>query len=492
VLEIDQIQDPEKLRRVAVLLDRTVDQLQEKVKVLTFEIARLRGETMAQADFSFPQAALEKALNGPAEKTEKKTSQRPAQPGHGPSQQPNLPLVEQVHELPEAERGCSACGGTLDPLEGQYEESEEITVTERSYTLLVHRRQKYRCRCNGCIATAPGPLKLIPGGRYSLDFAVHVAVGKYADHLPLERQVLMMAREDLQVTSQSLWDQIEAAARVLRPTYEAIGAWLKAQSLLHADESGWLQIGDTGKPNWTAWLLCNSKAIWIRIASSKSEAEGRRLLDGYRGTVVADGYQVYKQLARGRDPDSPGYHLAHCWAHVLRKFRDDVPDKDSRRGWILERISALYKTEDEIALLAEAEEDPMLHLTLRQERAGPILEEIRGWAYAQGGLRRDEFGKALAYTLRHWDGLARFLEDSGVPLDNNPAERALRDLVVGRKNHYGSHSQRGAEVSALFYTLIGTAKLCKLDPSTYLREAITAALKTPGAVTLPSQLLSAN
>ncbi|HEV7670566.1 MAG TPA: IS66 family transposase [Thermoanaerobaculia bacterium] len=487
MLKIDRIQDPEQLRRVAVLLDRTVDQLQDRVKEQAFEIARLRGETMIQVDFSFPQAALQKALDGPAETPEKKTSRRPDQPGHGPSPQANLPLVEQVHELPQDERGCSACGGTLDPMEGQYEESEEITVTERSYTLVIHRRQKYRCRCNGCVATAPGPLKLIPGGRYSLDFAVHVAVQKYADHLPLERQVKMMAREGLQVTSQALWDQIEAAGRVLRPTYEAIGAWLMAQPLLHADEGGWLQIGDTGKPKWTAWLLCNPQAAWIRIARSKSEAEGRRLFDGYQGTVVADGYQVYKQLARGRDPDTPGYHLAHCWAHVLRKFRDDVPD-DPKRTWILERIGALYKIEKVIAL--EAGEDSALHLTLRKERAEPITQEIRTWALAQGGLRRGEFGKALAYTLRHWDGLTRFLEDSAVPLDNNPAERALRDLVLGRKNHYGSHSQRGADVAALFYTLIGTAKLCGLKPEKYLREAIMAALKTPGAVTLPSQLLS--
>ncbi len=486
MLKIDQIEDPEKLRRVAVLLDRTVDQLQERVKDLAFENARLRGETMAQVDFSFSLAAVQKALDGPAEKPEKKTSRRPDQPGHGPHPQTSLPSVEQVHELPEAERGCSACGGTLDPMAGQYEESEEITVTERSYTLVLHRRQKYRCRCNGCVATAPGPLKLIPGGRYSRDFAAHVAVSKYADHLPLERQVEIMARHDLKVTSQSLWDQIEAAARVLKPTYEAIGAWLMSQSLLHADESGWLQIGDTGKPKWTAWVVCNPKATWFRIASSKSEAEGRRLFEGYRGTVVADGYQVYKQLARGRGPDTPGYHLAHCWAHVLRKFRDDVPD-DSRRSWILERIGALYKTEDEIVALG-AGENPMLHITLRQERAEPILEEIRLWAYGQGGLRRGEFGKALTYMLRHWDGLTRFLEDSAVPLDNNPAERALRDLVVGRKNHYGSHSQRGAEVSALFYTLIGTAKLSGLKPDEYLREAITAALRTPGAVTLPSQL----
>jgi transposase len=479
VLKIDQIQDPERLRRVALLLDRAVDRLQERVKDLAFENARLRGESMAQVDFSFPLAALQKALEEPALETSRR---RPDQPGHGPHPQTNLPAAEQIHELPQEARSCSACGGTLDPMPGQYEESEEVTVTERSYTLVIHRRQKYRCRCNGCVATAPGPLKLIAGGRYSLDFAAHVAVQKYADHLPLERQVQIMARHGLEVTSQSLWDQIEAAAQVLQPTYEGIGAWLMAQPLLHADESGWSQAGDRDKPKWTAWVICHPRASWFRIARAKSEAEGRRLFADYRGTVVADGYQVYKQLARGPDPATAGYRLAHCWAHVLRKFRDEVPE-EPRRNWILERIGALYRTEREIAL--EAGEDAALHRALRKEHAQPITLQIRSWALEQGGLRRGEFGKALSYLLGHWDGLTRFLEDPAVPLDNNLAERALRGLVVGRKNHYGSRSQRGADVSALFYSLIGTAKLCNLDPGAYLRDAITAALKTPGAVTLP-------
>jgi hypothetical protein len=61
------------------------------------------------------------------------------------------------------------------------------------------------------------------------------------------------------------------------------------------------------------------------------------------------------------------------------------------------------------------------------------------------------------------------LEDAIVPLGNNPAERALRGLVVGRKNHYGSRSQRGSQVSPLFYSLIGTARSCGADPAGYLR-----------------------
>ncbi len=84
-----------------------------------------------------------------------------------------------------------------------------------------------------------------------------------------------------------------------------------------------------------------------------------------------------------------------------------------------------------------------------------------------------------------WAGLTRFLNDPLIPLDNNPVERALRGLVVGRKNHYGSRSSRGCEVAALFYSLIETAKLCGVEPKSYLLRATSRALEHPGAVTLP-------
>ena len=85
---------------------------------------------------------------------------------------------------------------------GQFEESEEIDSLERQFVLVRHKRKKYRCRCGGCVETAPAPEKLIKGGRYSIDFAVSVAVAKYADHLPLERQVRIMKRQGLDVDSQ--------------------------------------------------------------------------------------------------------------------------------------------------------------------------------------------------------------------------------------------------------------------------------------------------
>jgi transposase len=478
VIKVDQVHDAEKLRSVVTLLDREVERLRQQVRDLSFENARLRGETVTQVDFGFPTAALDRLLAAVPEPSPAKPP-RPAQPGHGPHPQAQLPVVEQRHELSPSELACKVCGGQMAPMAGQTEDAEQITVEERTYRLVLHRRQKYRCACNSNVATAPGPPKLIAGGRYSPEFAVHVAVQKYAEHLPLERQVEIMARQGLETTSQTLWDQLVAAAELLTPSHEELGRWLLRQPLLHVDETGWpVNALDTRKPRWTAWCLCTETAAWFRIASSKSEAEGRQILGGYSGTVVADGYRVYKNLARG----SPGYRLAHCWAHVLRKFRDTA-ESDSRSVWMLERIGELYKRERELTLASAG--DAVEHLAMRQQQLKPLLDEIQHWALAQGGLRRSDFGKALAYVLSHWQGLIQLLDDAAVPLDNNPAERALRGLVVGRKNHHGSRSPRGAEVSALFYSLLGTARLRHLDPSAYLREAVHAALRQPGTVTLP-------
>ena len=97
---------------------------------------------------------------------------------------------------------------------------------------------------------------------------------------------------------------------------------------------------------------------------------------------------------------------------------------------------------------------------------------------------------ATGRSLERWIGLTRFIENPRIPRDNNAAERALRGPVVGRKNHYGSRSQRGTQVAALFYTLCETAKLAGVDPHVYLLRALHAAIARPGAITYAEDLLT--
>ncbi|WP_395857954.1 transposase [Cystobacter fuscus] len=120
------------------------------------------------------------------------------------------------------------------------------------------------------------------------------------------------------------------------------------------------------------------------------------------------------------------------------------------------------------------------------EKSAPLVTAIREWAMAQRSQLGSCMRKALEYMLELRNGLTVFLSNAWVPLDNNLVERQMRDMVVGRKNHYGSKSLRGAEVAALFYSLSETAHVRGEDPGRYLLSAALAAIENPGTVTLPS------
>jgi transposase len=113
--------------------------------------------------------------------------------------------------------------------------------------------------------------------------------------------------------------------------------------------------------------------------------------------------------------------------------------------------------------------------------------QIHQWALGQRALPQSPLGKAIAYLGKHFDGLRVFLSDPDVPLDNNRTERALRGVVLGRKNHFGSRSERGTKVAAMMYSLVETAKINGVDPELYLK---LAALEAIGGrpIPLPHQL----
>jgi transposase len=196
VLDLEREQDPKVLRQAAKLLVHENERLLQRVVALTSENLALKGASSADLQLRLAQlesqlAVKNKLLFGrsserrPVAKPE--AAERAPRTGHGPREQPALPVVERTYQLDEADLECPKCGKQLAVFKDQFEESEEITVVERRFVLEKHRRQKYRCQCNGCIETAPGPVKLFPGARYSVDFAVEVATAKYVDHMPLER-----------------------------------------------------------------------------------------------------------------------------------------------------------------------------------------------------------------------------------------------------------------------------------------------------------------
>lgn len=497
---LESMNDTATLRQTALLLEKTVIRQQKEIAKLRAENARLRGESFTQLELDLLKEQLEalkrqvftpSSEKRPREHEKVETSPAPRR-GHGPRPQPSLPIQVVTHTLEEDQRQCQACGGQMVSMGEQCEESEEITVVQADYKVVRHRRQKYRCQCNGAVTTAPGPAKLVPGGRYSPEFAVHVAEAKYLDHMPLERQVRAMGRRGLEVDSQTLWDQLTALASHLVPSYEAICRRVLEADVVLADETYWPLADGKETSRWWTWCVASEEIAAYRILKSRSANAARQVLGSFSGIVMTDGYGAYQSLARA----GPSLKLAHCWAHVRRKFIEADDGYREQAEPFIELIGELFGIEDRVPRLRgdaspeERSDARELRQKLRQEHSRDVVAKLRDLAFElkPAVLPRSSLGKAIEYMLKLWQGLTAFLDDPRIPLSNNGAERALRGVVVGRKNHYGSRSRLGTEVAALFYTLFETAKLAGVDPHRYVLEAAKRAIAEPGTITLPADI----
>lgn len=495
MLDVDRITDFDQLKQVTRILHKENQRLHEKLIKLTRELAKLRGESaqrrlaleisQLQSQLDAVQRQMDKVSEKRGSASREGESDRPPQRGHGPRLQPKLALEEQIHELPDGERSCPACNGQLEPMGEQFEDSEEITVVQRQFKLIRCRRRKYRCRCNGAVVTAPAPKSRLvrPGGRYSLEFAVEVAIDKYLHHIPLDRQRRMMRQQGLLIDTQTLFDQVFALYEHLRPCPAALLERILKQSQIGADETWWRLMERKGGKKWWDWCLATDDAVYHEIHPERSAAVVEKLLAGYEGVVMSDGFAAYETLIRAGPAK---YRSAHCWAHVRRKFIELEPLHPEPCGEVLELIGKLYALETTVPDTADAVE---LRRAFRHEKSRAVVGEIREWAIRQRSSPQSGLRKAIDYMFKLWPGLTRFLDDPAVSLDNNGTERALRGVVLGRKNHFGSRSERGTRVAALMYSLIETAKLCGVEPRDYLLHAARVAIETPGTVVLPHDLV---
>lgn len=486
--DVDRIEretDVVRLREMAKLLARENQRLVAKVVELTKKLATATGADRAQLELELNK--LQKQLAGDDDERRAPKNERRGkrgdeakvdapQTGHGPKAQPSLDIEIQQWLLDEADRTCPSCGGDLQEWAGQADESEEIDVVERRFVLRKHRRQKYRCGCGHC-ETAPGPRRWLAGGRYSGAFAVSVAVAKYLDHMPLERLCRQMNRQGLDVDSNTLFDQLWALSRLVKPAYDRLASVQHGRPYLNVDETTWPMLD--GSKNWHIWDVVSDVAAYYVIRDGRDTQKARDLLASYEGYIVSDGYVVYASLAK----EFPNLKHCACMVHARRKFiecRDQFPRETER---ILDLIGKLYEIEGRASTREE-------RARLRETESRLVVAELQRVLVASACAPGDALDKAIQYTSRRWSKLTRFLDDPDIPLDNNAAERALRGPVVGRKNHYGSKSLRGTEVAAIFYSLLESAKLVGINPEDYLRTCLQAHMEG-ATIPLPHELVPA-
>lgn len=380
-------------------------------------------------------------------------------------------LVQKI--LPQEAAG-PACGGELKPL-GE-DVAEMLEYAPAHFQVIRQVRPKLACsRCDQ-IVQAAAPSRPIARGLAGPGLLAHVLVSKYGDHRPLYRQAEIYAREGVELERATLADWVGGASQLLTPLVEALRRHVMSAAKLHADDTPvpvlapglgrtktgrlWTYVrddrpaGDTTPP-----------AVWFAYSPDRKGEHPQGHLRCFQGTLQADGYAGFNGVY-----ESGRIREAACWAHVRRKFYDiQVAHQSPIAQEALQRIGALYGIEDEIR-----GRPPNQRRAIRQTRTRPLGESFRAWLETCLGKlsKKSDTTAAVKYALSRWEALTRYVDDDGLEIDNNAAERALRAVALGRKHYLFAGSDRGGERVAAVYSLIGTAKLNGIDPEKYLREVL--------------------
>ena len=394
-----------------------------------------------------------------------------------------LSSEEVIHEMSAIELKVeSELRGLTNPsedqwekLEGAFEKSTEITVTERTYKTIINKRAKYKLKAaanntgKDVIITAPYTTdRLLPGCQYSVDLAVSVVADKFISHMPYERQTQEMHSLGLRnMKTKTLCNFATVVAGYLEPVTEMILRELRAsERCLHLDETPWpIQIKE--QDDGYMWAASNADAIYFRFEPTRSGTIVKEILgDDYSGVVMSDGYRGYNHLN-----EKTKVKLAHCWAHARRKFFA-IKETNPQCNEILDLMDKLFAVEHKARDWTELRR-------LRNEESRSLVEAILEWLQTQSekAVPETNFYKAIKYCHDYWKGLTLFLIDARVPLSNNDVERGIRHAVMGRKNAYGSRNHNGADVADIMYTIIGSCKKIGLDARTYLDWAVRQAIR---------------
>ena len=208
-------------------------------------------------------------------------------------------------------------------------------------------------------------------------------------------------------------------------------------------------------------------AAYAYSEDRKGERPAAHLAE-FWGVLQVDGYAGFKSLAESRADGS--VRLAFCWAHCRRRFYElHAATASPLAAEVLARIGKLYEIEADIR-----GQPANARRSERQERSRPLVEALHAWLEVQVTRVSGKSGlaEAIRYALRHWDGLAVFLDDGRVEMDTNPVERAIHPIALSRKNALFAGSDDGARHWAVAMTLIQTAKLNGREPMAYLTDVL--------------------
>ena len=369
---------------------------------------------------------------------------------------------------------CNCCGKETTE-SGMTEDSEQLTVIPKKFEILLQKRAKYRCSCQGSLMTAEAPPRIVPGSTYSDEMILDVVLSKYCDLIPMERYAAMAARGGLvNLPPQSLIEVTHHYADFIAPVYERIQTVAFQARVLHADETPHRMLEGSDKKSWYLWGFSTPTACFLECHDTRSgDVASEVLLHSLCEVLVSDAYSGYgkaiREVNRARAKIGlPPIKSAGCNAHARRYFLQSHKKGYKEASFYLDHYQEIYRLESE----AKGRPPPEV-ATLRNEmRAHFEVMQRRAMSELSQYPDKSAYARALGYFTQNYVSLTLFLTDPDVAIDNNSQERLFRSPVVGRKTWYGTHSKRGALTAAILFTVTESCKLVEVNPREYF-AAIT-------------------
>jgi transposase len=335
------------------------------------------------------------------------------------------------------------------------------------------------------IRRADAPTRLLPHSILTPELASAVFNAKYVNAVPINRLSEEFLRNDVNIPRQDMagW-MIRLYEHYLKPVHRMMQAEVMRSRYVHCDETPFVMPKHGKEYMWVFHSPGGNDAHPVFLYEYLGGRNGTVLRDymaGYKGTLITDGYQPYHTLAKNSDD----IKVAGCWAHARRKFALLI--KSVKKGVSLtpaqkaaaeavKRIDAMYHL-DNTYKGSPAKEI----LDNRQQSVKPLVDAYFAWiknlqlkSISSANLR-----EAVNYSSNQEPFLRAFLDDPELPLDNNDAERSIKAFCVGKHSWHIIDSTRGADASALLYSIAETAKANSLKPYEYFAYLLTELKKYP-------------
>ena len=376
-----------------------------------------------------------------------------------------LPRIEEIIDLSEDEKKDMKFIGE--------EVSEQLIIEPAKVYVKRIIRKKYAPVDNqSSIVTAPSPKTLLPKTMASSSLIAYIITAKYVDALPLYRQEKIFERISATLTRQTMARWLIQVSNKLIPLYNLLQDICLEKDYWQMDETTVQVLKEAGKKAtsksymWIRHAPGNNPIILYDYAPSRKGSVPIELLEGFDGTLQVDGYDGYA-------PACKKYNLKRlgCMDHCRRKFyqasKTSGGKNIGKKGVNL--IDKLYRIEDQIEKLSLDE-----RTQVRQEKAVPVLEKIKTWLdeIRPKITPKSVAGKAIHYAYNEWKYLVRYIENPKYNISNIWIENAIRPFAIGRRNWLFSSSVNGAKASAIYFSLIETAKKNDLEPFDYLSKML--------------------